>query len=359
MAEEQDDSQKTEEPTQKRLDESRQKGQVATSREVNHWFMILGGALFLMMLAPGMLRSLERVLLRFIALPHEMSVDSTGFAAILHNTLSEVGVALLFPLGLMLVLAIFSGVAQHGILLSPDQIMPKLDKISPMAGFKRLFSMKSFAEFIKGILKLCVVGAVMTIVVLPDLGAITQLPNYSVPDMMRFTAIVSGKVLMAALAVLTVIAALDFLYQRFAHMQQMRMSKQEIRDEMKQTDGDPMIKSRLRQIRMERARRRMMAEVPKATVVITNPTHFAVALRYVQGEMAAPVVVAKGADLVAAKIREVAQENNVPIVENPPLARALFATVELEEPVPAEHYRAIAEIIGYVMRLKQRAGNRA
>jgi flagellar biosynthetic protein FlhB len=148
-------------------------------------------------------------------------------------------------------------------------------------------------------------------------------------------------------------------YQRFAHMQSMRMTKQEIRDEMKQTDGDPMIKSRLRQIRMERARRRMMAEVPKATVVVTNPTHFAVALRYVQGETEAPIVVAKGADLVAARIRELAQENEVPIVENPPLARALYATVDLDQPVPSEHYRAVAEIIGYVMKLKQRVRGRA
>jgi flagellar biosynthetic protein FlhB len=359
VAEEQDDSQKTEEPTQKRLDESRQKGQVASSKEINHCFMILGGALFVIMLAPGTLRSIEGSLVRFIADPHEMSVDGAGLTGVLRGTLSDVALALLMPLGLLLLLALFSGFVQHGALFSAEQLMPKLDKISPMAGFKRLFSMKSMVEFIKGLLKLVVVGTVLTLVVMPELSHITALPGYSAPDLLRFISGLSGKVLIAALAVVAVIAGLDMFYQRFAHMKSMRMTKQEVRDEMKQTDGDPMIKSRLRQLRMERARRRMMAEVPKATVVVTNPTHYAVALRYVAGEMEAPILVAKGADLVAARIREVAQENEIPIVENPPLARALFATVDLDQSIPAEHYRAVAEIIGYVMKLKQVVRGRA
>jgi flagellar biosynthetic protein FlhB len=321
--------------------------------------MILGGALFVIMLAPGTLRAIEHSLVRFIAAPHEMSADGTGLMGVVRATLSEVGLALLMPLGLLVVLALFSGFVQHGFLFSAEQLVPKLDKISPMAGFKRLFSMKSMVEFIKGLLKLAVVGTVLTLVVMPEISHITDLPTYSIPDLLRYTTGLSGKVLIAALAVVAVIAGLDMFYQRFAHMQSMRMTKQEIRDEMKQTDGDPMIKSRLRQIRMERARRRMMAEVPKATVVVTNPTHFAVALRYVQGESEAPIVVAKGADLVAARIRELAQENEVPIVENPPLARALYATVDLDQPIPNEHYRAVAEIIGYVMKLKQTVRSRA
>jgi flagellar biosynthetic protein FlhB len=355
MAEEQDDSQKTEEPTQKRLDESRQKGQVASSREVNHWFMILGGTLFVIMMAPATLRAIERAMLRFIESPHAFTVES-GLSGAVRSAMSEVGMALLLPLGLLLVLALFSGFVQHGVLFSAEQLVPKLEKISPAAGFKRLFSTKALVELLKGLLKLAVVGTVLTMVVWPQLAHITELPGYSMPDLLVYTGKLAGKVLLASLAVITVIAGLDMFYQRFTHMQSLRMSKQEIRDEMKQTDGDPMIKSRLRQIRMERARRRMMAEVPKATVVVTNPTHFAVALRYEQGKMEAPVVVAKGADLVAARIRELAQENEVPIVENPPLARALYATVDLDQPVPSEHYRAVAEIIGYVMRLKHKVG---
>lgn len=358
MSEEQDDSQKTEEPTQKRLDESRQKGQVASSKEINHWFMIFGGALFVIMMAPGTLRSIERTMLLFIESPHLITVDGSGMTTALRAAMSEVAGALLMPLGLLLALALLSGFIQTGVLFSTESLMPKLDKISPAAGFKRLFSTKAVVEFIKGLLKLVVVGTVLTMVVMPELTHITELPGYAIPDLMRYMTKLAGKVLIASLAIIAVIAGLDLFYQRFAHMKSMRMSKQEIRDEMKQTDGDPIIKSRLRQIRMERARRRMMAEVPKATVVVTNPTHFAVALRYEQTAMAAPIVVAKGADLVAARIRELAQASGVPIVENPPLARALFATVDLDQPIPTEHYRAVAEIIGYVMKLKQKMRGR-
>lgn len=359
MAEEQDDSQKTEEPTQKRLDESRQKGQVASSKEINHWFMILGGTMFVIMLAPGTLRGIEAAMVRFIEAPHTMTVEGSGFSTAIKTALGDVGLALLIPLGLLVALALASGFVQHGFLFSAEQLTPKLDKISPLAGFKRLFSMKALVEFIKGLLKIAVVGAVLTMVMMPQLHHITELPGYTVPDLLVYTGKLSGKILLASLAVITVIAGLDMLYQRFDHMKSLRMSKQEVRDEMKQTDGDPMIKSRLRQIRMERARRRMMAEVPKATVVVTNPTHFAVALRYDKDEMQAPIVVAKGADLVAARIRELATANEVPIVENPPLARALYATVDIQKPIPSEHYRAVAEIIGYVMRLKQKVRGRA
>ena len=358
MAEDQDDSQKTEEPTQKRLDESREKGQVANSKEINHWFMIFGGTMFVIMLAPATLRSIEQTMLRFIESPHLITVEGSGMTSALSAAMSEVGLALLLPMGLLLVLALLSGFIQNGVLFSAESLIPKLDKISPAAGFKRLFSAKAVVELLKGVLKLIIVGTVLTMVVRPELTHITALLDYAIPDLMRYTTKLAGKVLMASLAIIAVIAALDMLYQRFAHMQSMRMSKQEIRDEMKQTDGDPIIKNRLRQIRMERARRRMMAEVPKATVVVTNPTHFAVALRYDQADMAAPIVVAKGADLVAARIRELAQANDVPIVENPPLARALFATVDLDQPIPSEHYRAVAEIIGYVMKLKQKVRGR-
>jgi flagellar biosynthetic protein FlhB len=160
------------------------------------------------------------------------------------------------------------------------------------------------------------------------------------------------RLLIALLSIMAVVAALDYLYQYFEHIRRLRMSKREMREEMKQSEGDPLIKSRIRQLRMERARRRMMAQVPKADVVITNPTHFAVALKYEVGRMAAPILIAKGADAVAFKIREVAEANKIPIVENPPLARGLFASVELDEEIPAEHYKAVAEVIGYVMRLR-------
>ena len=187
---------------------------------------------------------------------------------------------------------------------------------------------------------------------MPSFNGLEQLVRMEIVAMPAILYTLTVKLLVGVLAIVTVIAVVDFLYQKFEFMKQMRMSRQEIKDEMKQSDGDPMVKQRLRQIRMERARQRMSAAVPGSSVVITNPTHYAVALKYELGEMDAPVLVAKGQDFIAAKIREIAKENDIPIVENPPLARALYAGVEIDEEIPGEHFKAVAEIIGYVMRLK-------
>jgi flagellar biosynthetic protein FlhB len=186
----------------------------------------------------------------------------------------------------------------------------------------------------------------------PEWRILPNLTSFEGEQVLNLLLSLSMRVLIGVLSVMTVIAALDFLYQRQQHTKQLRMSRQELRDEYKQTEGDPMIKARLRQIRMERARKRMMAAVPEADVVVTNPTHFAVALKYDPERMQAPILVAKGADSMALRIREIAKEHNVPIVQNPPLSRALYNGVDLDQEVPAEHYKAVAEIIGYVMRLK-------
>ena len=357
MSEDNDDSQKTEEPSQKKLDEARQKGQVAVSRELNHWFMILGGTLFVAMLAPGALTGIYKVSLRFIAEPHDIVTDGGGLTGIFMSIYLHVGLAMFAPFGLLIVLALASGFTQNGMLFSAESVKPKLDKISPLAGIKRMFGMKSVVEFVKGIAKIAIVGAVGMMVVWPEFDLVDQLPSYSMPDLLQFTGRVSVKLMIAVLAIVTLIAAVDVFYQRFSHIKQMRMTKQEVRDEHKQSDGDPMIKSRLRQLRMERARKRMMAAVPKATVIVTNPTHYSIALKYEHGSMDAPILVAKGVDAVAFRIREVAKANDIPIVENPPLARALFAAVEIDRPIPAEHYKAVAEIIGYVMKLKRKFAN--
>jgi flagellar biosynthetic protein FlhB len=219
-----------------------------------------------------------------------------------------------------------------------------------------MFSSQSIAEFLKGLVKLVIVGSVVLFVLLPEFGKLQQLPAFEPINLVRHLGSLAGRLMGATLAVMTALAALDMLYQRFRHMQGLRMSRQELKDEMRQSDGDPVVKGRLRQLRMERARKRMMAKIPEATVVVTNPTHFAVALKYVREEMEAPVVIAKGMDFVALKIRELAKDNDVPIVENPPLARMLYAACEVDRAIKPEHYKAVAEIIGYVMRLKPRAG---
>ena len=347
-----DQSQKTEEPTQKKLDEAKRKGQVASSREVNHWFMIVAAAIVVMTFAHPMMRDMKDAFAPFIAKPHAMPVDANNLRDIISGAFADLGIALIAPLVVLVIAAILAGVAQNGLVIAPERLKPKMEKISLKSGFKRLFSLKSIAEFLKGLFKLIIVGVTATLLVLPELNRVEQMTTYEIADLLDVLYILSVKVLIGVVAILSIIAALDFLYQKFEHTKSMRMSRQEIKDELKQTEGDPIVRARLRQIRQERARRRMMAAVPDASVVITNPTHYAVALKYELNDMNAPVLLAKGIDSLAVRIREIAEENDIPVVENPPLARALHAGVEVDQEIPEEHYRAVAEIIGYVMRLK-------
>ncbi|MGE5538291.1 MAG: flagellar biosynthesis protein FlhB [Gemmatimonas sp.] len=345
-----DTDDKTEDPSQRRLDEARDKGQFATSREVNHLFMLLGGTILVVMLAPSALKRIGLALTAFLDHPDRIADGQMG--AVFGYLAGEIGGALALPLALLAALALLSGLIQHGVSFSVEPLMPDFSKISPGAGFKRLFSTQALAEFLKGLIKLCIVGGVAVYVLLPEFRMLDQMPAFSPMALLQHLGTIAGRLMWSTLSVVAAIAALDMLYQRFRHMRGLRMSRQELKDELKQTDGDPHVKARLRQLRMERTRKRMMASVPEATVVVTNPTHFAVALKYVREEMEAPVVVAKGADFIALKIREVAGEHDVPIVENPPLARALYATCDVDQAIKPEHYKAVAEIIGYVLRLK-------
>jgi flagellar biosynthesis protein FlhB len=355
MAEGADDDQKTEEPSQRKLDEAREKGQFANSREVNHLFMLLGGTILVVMLAPSVMTRIANALVKFLDHPDAIA-EGGRFGAVLSETAAEIGGALVTPLAMLTAFALLSGFIQHGFSFSVEPLLPKFEKVSPGAGFKRLFSAQSLAEFVKGLIKLVVVGSVAVYVLWPEFARLDRLAAFPPAALLQHLGSLAGRLMIATLSVVAAMAALDMLYQRFRHMQGLRMSRQEVRDEMKQTDGDPHIKARLRQIRMERARKRMMAKVPEATVVVTNPSHYAVALKYIREEMDAPLVVAKGMDFTALKIREIATENDVPIIENPPLARALYATCEVDQTIKPDHYKAVAEIIGYVLRLKPRGG---
>ncbi len=355
MADDTDKSQKTEEPTQKKLEDARKKGQVASSREVNHWFMILGITTWLLLFVPSTMRDIKLALVPFVEVPHAMNTDIGQLRLILVDLLADLGLALLLPIGLLVVAAVGGGLVQNGLVIAAERIQPRLERISLVSGVKRLFSLKAIMEFLKGVLKLAVVGTVATLLILPAFDNLPTMPALEIPDVMAFIHHLAQRMLVGVLAVVSIIAVLDFLYQKYEFRKTMRMSRHELREEFKQTEGDPMIKSRLRQIRMERARRRMMAAVPEADVVVTNPTHFAVALKYEPAEMAAPRVVAKGVDSLARRIREIAEEHDVVVVENPPLAQALYAGAEIDEEIPEEHYRAVAEIIGYVFRLKRKA----
>jgi flagellar biosynthetic protein FlhB len=347
-----DDSQKTEEPTPKRLEEARRKGQVPSSREVNHWFVLLAGTIVVMAMLPAAGRDLVGMLRRFLEQPQAIPADFANLQAVIGETMSGLGLVMLPVFLLLVVAALAACLLQSGVVFAPDQIRPQLERISILSGAKRLFSLRALTEFAKGIAKLAIVGSVAFYLMWPAMPGLEQLPAMAVQDSTAVMWRLATKLMIGVLSIVTIIAGVDFLYQKLQFLRQMRMSRQEIRDELKQSEGDPAVRNRLRQIRRERAQRRMMQAVRQASVVVTNPTHYAVALKYELETMQAPVVVAKGIDHLALKIREIAEEADVPVMQSPPLARALYAGVEIDEEIPVEHYKAVAEIIGYVMRLK-------
>jgi len=347
-----DDSQKTEEPTQRRLDEARKRGQVVTSREINSWAVLLAITIIATTASPYLFTEMKDILGNFLAMTPFIPTDPVALQQNVMLLVMNAGKVALFPLLVIAFTGAIAAFLQVGPLITTEPIKPDLSKLSPFKGFTRLFSMKSIVEFIKGILKIIVVGAAMYMVVKPYMYGTEHFVGQSVHYALYDMKIILGKILMTILSIMFFVAIADYLFQRFQFLKQMRMSKQEIKEEYKQTEGDPHIKGRLRQLRMRRARQRMMQNVPKADVVITNPTHYAVALKYDMVTMKAPMMVAKGVDAIALKIKELANENKVPIVENPVLARALFESMEIDQMIPEQHFQAVAEVISYVFKLK-------
>jgi flagellar biosynthesis protein FlhB len=355
MAGQDDDTERSEDPTQKRLDEALERGDVVKSQEVNTWFIISVATLILMSFSGAMSSGLTTTMRGLIANSYAIRVDGHGFLQMVSKIGLEVIGALAIPLLLLFLAAAAGNLVQHRLVWSSEALSPKLSKISPLAGLGRIFSKQGLANFIKGLLKLVVIGGIMTGLLWPQRDRLESLVTVDVAAVLPITQSLSLDMLGAVVAVLAIIAAADYLFQYRQWYERQKMSLHEIKQEFKQTDGDPMIKGKIRQLRQARMKKRMMAAVPQASVVITNPTHFAVALQYERG-MNAPICVAKGVDALARKIREVAGEHNIPIVENPPLARALHATVEIDQEIPAEHYAAVAEVIGYVMKLNRAVG---
>ncbi len=353
MAEDAERSEKTEDPTQKKLSEAQRRGDVAKSQEVTTWFMMLGTALFFGLLAPIAGKSLIVELSGVLASADQLDTSGAGFGHFWRNLAQGAFLATLAPLAMLSVFAIAANLVQHRPVFSIEPIKPKLSKVSPVSGFQRLFSRDALVNFAKGLGKLTVVAVVMFFVMWPERDRLDTMVTGDVIMILAIFQEMGIRLIGATLAVVTVIALADMLYQRHRWFERQKMTVREVRDEFRQTEGDPTIKSRIRQIRRDRGRRRMMLAVPEADVVITNPSHYAVALKYEQS-MPAPKCVAKGVDAIALKIRKVAEEAQVPIVENPPLARALHAGVEIDEHIPSEHYKAVAQIIGYVMRLRTR-----
>lgn len=354
MAEEADDSQRTEDPTSKRLDEARSRGQVANSREVNNLLMLGVFSLSVLMFAKPAAIALWDATMPFIEQPDLVAADFDHLIRIAWKLLGMLLLAGAVPLVLAFLAALGAGYLQFGLIWSLDAITPKLDKISPLSGLKRMFSARSLAEFVRGLLKIAVVGSVAMLLIVPEVAHLNKLIGMEMVQLLGETKALLAKLLIGVVSIVAIITAIDVVYQRIQHMREMRMSRQELKEEYKETEGDPLVKGRLRQLRMERTKRRMMAQVPKSDVVVTNPTHFAVALKYDQASMAAPKVMAKGVDKAAQRIREIAKEHGIPIVENPPLARGLYAACDIDEEVTPEFYKAVAEVISYIFRLKRR-----
>ncbi len=356
MAEEDEGGERTEDPTQKRLDEAHERGDVAKSQEVNTWFMISGATLVLSTFS-GSLGGIEVPLRNLVANSWMIRTDGPGLLRLAENLEWALFAALGVPLLMLVLVAIAGNILQHRLVWSGESLKPKLSKISPMEGAKRIFGKQAVANFAKGLFKLIALGSVMTAILWPERHRLESMLRFDPAAVLGAVVGMALHLMGAVVAMLTVVAIADYFFQYRQWYERQKMSLRDMKEEFKQSEGDPHIKGRIRQLRHARMKKRMMAAVPKASVVITNPTHYSVALSYERG-MSAPVCVAKGADLIALKIREVAGEHNIPIVENVPLARALYATVEIDEEIPVEHYHAVAEIIGYVMGLKRGVSGR-
>ena len=345
---------KTEAPTQHRLDEALKRGDVAKSQELTV-FLSLGAFTLALMMVPA-LGAASRFALDLKAYLYQAPLLPSGgpfWAAARHGLeVALTGAAL--PVGAAIIAALAAGLVQHRPVFSVDALMPKPERLSPMAGVKRLFGGQAIVNFVKGLLKIAIVGTLAAVVLWRERDRFEGLVGRDPVEILSVTLTLCLKLLGSILAFHAVVTIADVVWSRFSWIKKLRMTREEVKRETKEQDGNPEIKAKIRHIRQSRLKKRMMAAVPTATVVVTNPTHFAVALRYEPG-MAAPICVAKGVDELALRIRAVATEHDVAVIENPPLARALHATVEIDAEIPVEHYRAVAEVIGFVLRLRRRA----
>ena len=352
MADENDTSDKTEDPTQKRLDDAHDRGDVAKSQEINTWFVIAGATLVLSTFSGSIGGGILMPLRNLVANSWMIHADGPGLLALSQSLEYVLIAALGVPLLMLALAAIAGNMVQHRLVWSGESLKPKFSKISPAAGAKRIFGKQAAANFGKGLFKVIALGVVMTAILWPERHRLEAFVRFDPAAILGVTTGLTLHLLGAVVAMLAVVAIADYFFQYRQWFERQKMSLQEMKEEFKQSEGDPHVKGRIRQLRHARMKKRMMAAVPKASVIITNPTHYAVALSYERG-MSAPVCVAKGVDTIALKIREIAKAHDIPIVENVPLARALHATVEIDDEIPVEHYHAVAEIIGYVMGLKR------
>ncbi len=355
MAKEADGQEKTEQPTEKKLGDARDKGQAPKSMEVNSLGIFFFGIIIIYLFRGMISKDIARMTIMIFSSLDKLTLSADLLQVYAVSTMLFY-LKVLAPFFIVLVIvALAVGFGQVGIRLSPKALMPKFSKLNPLKGFKsKFFSMEPVVESIKNLIKVVVVGMVSYWLLSDLILNSVNLVRLSVPEIVTYMSDNISSFLWEISAVYLVIAAADFVYQKYKFKEDMKMTKQEVKEENKNTEGDPHTKGRIKSKQMEMAQRRMMADVPTADVVITNPTHFAVALKYEMGSQGAPKVVAKGADRVAQKIKEIAKENGVPLHENVMLARALYKSCEVGEEIPATLFKAVAEVLAYVFKLKNK-----
>ncbi|MBN9542242.1 MAG: flagellar biosynthesis protein FlhB [Alphaproteobacteria bacterium] len=354
MAEEgEDKSQKTEDPTPRRLEEALKRGQIIYSKEVTNFLVFLAIVAIVWQGLPIIGRQAIFDFRKYIQRPDEFGLTENLLKEILYEVSLDFMLLSLVPACVVMVMAIVSVFVQNGqINFSAEPLIPKFEKISPIKGLGRLFSTKTVVELVKGLIKLTITGVICYLTVKSSLKRLKTIYDHEIFSVITFIHSMAKELVLSVAIILFFMAIFDYLYQRFDYMQNLRMSRHELKEEYKETEGSPEIKAKLKKMRSERANKRMLANVPKADVIITNPTHYAVALQYDPQTMPAPMVIAKGVDHMAFKIRDIGTKNNVPIVENPSLARDLHRLVEVDESIPLDLYQTVAEVISYVYKIK-------
>lgn len=349
---ENDGQERTESPTQKRLDDARKKGHIPRSRELNTAAVMLMGGAALHFMGGRMGMQLHGMMQQGLSLSREQALDTTYMMSSLASASWQALWVLIPPLALIFVAALLAPLALGGWSFSSEALTPKFERLSPLEGIKRMFAIRSLIELVKALAKFAVVAIVAVIVLKRDAAELLGLGNEPIHQGIAHAAQLCGSALLTLASALLIIAAIDVPYQLWQYNSDLKMTREEIREEMKESEGSPEVKGRIRHLQQQMAQRRMMTDVPKADVVVTNPTHYAVALKYDDKRMRAPIVVAKGKDLVAARIREIANENDVPIFEAPPLARALHKSVDIGREIPGTLYVAVAQVLSYVFALR-------
>ncbi len=354
MSEAPDRESKTEEATPRKLEQAREKGDGVKTMDLAS-FATLSASMGVVLVLGGWLSTrMAAELTPFISRPESMTVEGGGGVEIFKHALMAGAPALLLVMFATAVAGAGASLVQSGLHFTPDKLKPDFSKVSIFKGMERLFGPDGLMQFAKSVVKIIIIGLLAWWILKPVIPQLSSLSALEPAAILPFTLDVTKRLVFAVAALILVIAGGDWLWQRQRFLKRMRMTREEVREDFKSSEGDPHVRARQKQIRNERARRRMMAGVPTATVVVMNPTHYAVALKYDAGETAAPTCVAKGLDSLALKIRAVAEEAGVPVIEDPPLARALYAAVDIDEMIPPAHYEAVAKVIGFIMNAANR-----